>query len=101
MGLLATFLVWSCFARLDEVAVARVRLGAAEKNVGLAEERLRMSSDLLKDKLQAPMDHVEIEREAETARGEMNSYRETLPRAQAAVAEAKDKMDDVRLKFSR
>ncbi|TAL01087.1 MAG: HlyD family type I secretion periplasmic adaptor subunit [Rhodospirillaceae bacterium] len=84
-----------------EVADARVRLSSAESNLALAEERLRMSADLMKDKLQAPMDHLEIQREAETIRGDMNSLRETLPGAQAALAETQEKVEEIKLKFSR
>jgi adhesin transport system membrane fusion protein len=84
-----------------EVGDVRARLAAAEKNVDLADQRLRMSEDLLKDKLQAPMDHVEVQREAETARGEMNSLREELPKAQAALDETRGKLDEAKLKYSR
>jgi adhesin transport system membrane fusion protein len=84
-----------------EVAETRARLTAAESNLKLATEKLRMSSNLLKDKLQAPMDHLGIEREVATITGEMNSLRETLPRTQAALAETREKIEEFKLKFSR
>jgi adhesin transport system membrane fusion protein len=87
--------------RERDVAEVRVRLTAAQQNMALAQERLRMSTDLLKDKLQAPMEHLEVERQATAIKGEMDSLRETLPRAQAALDEARERVAELKLKFSR
>lgn len=87
--------------RERDVSEVRVKLVAAEKNLSLANERLRMSSELLKDKLQAPMDHLEVERQATSIKGEMDSLRETLPRAEAALAEARERVNELEFKFSR
>jgi membrane fusion protein, adhesin transport system len=87
--------------RERDVSEVRVRLASAQQTLALAQERLRMSTDLLKDKLQAPMDHLEVERQATAIKGEMDSLRETLPRAQAALDEARERIAELKLKFSR
>ena len=87
--------------RERDVSEVRVRLGASQRNLALAQERFRMSTDLLKDKLQAPMEHLEVERAVESIKGELDSLRETLPRAEAALAEAHERVAELKLKFSR
>jgi membrane fusion protein, adhesin transport system len=87
--------------RERDVGEVKARLSAAQRNLGIAEERLRMSTDLLKDKLQSPMEHLEVEREAASIKGELESLRESLPRADAALSEARERVDEMRLKFSR
>ena len=87
--------------REHEVAEVRVRLAATENNLRLAEKRLAMSADLLTDKLQAPMDHLQIEREASSLKGELGSLRELLPRSQAALGEAQEKIQERNFKFRR
>jgi len=87
--------------REHDVGDVRARLNAAVNNLALSEERLRMSTDLMRDKLQAPMDHLEIQRQVSTLRGELNSLREALPRSQAELAETQDKLQEVKLKFGR
>lgn len=87
--------------RERDVSEVRVRLGASQRNLALAQERFRMSTDLLKDKQQAPMEHLEVERAAESIKGEFDSLRETLPRAEAALAEAHERVAELKLKFSR
>ena len=87
--------------RERDVSEVRVRLATAQNNFALSQERLRMSTDLLKDKLQAPMEHLEIERETASIKGEQDSLRESLPRAEAALGEIRERVDELKLKFSR
>jgi adhesin transport system membrane fusion protein len=87
--------------RERDVNEVRVRITAAQKNLALAQERLRMSTDLLKDKLQAPMEHLAVQRDEASIKGELDSLRESLPRTEAALAEANERVDEMKLKFSR
>lgn len=87
--------------RERDVSEVRVRLSSSQRNLELAQERLRMSTDLMKDKLQAPMEHLEVQRAVESIKGELDSLREMLPRAEAALAEAHERVAEMKLKFSR
>lgn len=87
--------------REQDIRETQARLDAAEESLGLAEERLAMSSDLLKDSLQAPLDHLEIERDVSSLKGEVASLKEVLPRAQAALAEARERVSELEFKFRR
>ncbi|NKB45105.1 MAG: HlyD family type I secretion periplasmic adaptor subunit [Alphaproteobacteria bacterium] len=63
--------------------------------------RPTMSADLLKDKLQSPMDHLQIESEVESFEGEIAALTEALPRAQAAMDEALERVQELDLRFAR
>ena len=87
--------------RERDVSEVKVKFASAEGNLALARERLRMSNDLMRDKLQAPMEHLEIEREVLTIKGEMDSLREILPRAEASLGETRERLAEMQLKYSR
>ncbi|MDG2319546.1 MAG: HlyD family type I secretion periplasmic adaptor subunit [Rhodospirillaceae bacterium] len=87
--------------RIQDVREVEARLNAVQTNVGLAKERLRMSADLLTDKLQSPMDHLQIQSEVESFEGEISTLRETLPRTRAALEEARERVLELGLRFAR
>ena len=87
--------------RSQDVREVEARLNAVRTNLGLARQRLTMSADLLKDKLQSPMDHLQIESEVESFEGEIAALTEALPRAQAALDEALERVNELNLRFAR
>ena len=87
--------------RQQDVREVEVMLSAAEQSLALSEQRLAMSADLLTDKLQSPMEHLELEGAVTALRGEAQSLTETLPRAEAALREAQARVTELELKFRR
>ncbi len=60
-----------------------------------------MSSRLLEDELTPKIDHLRIEREVERLAGERKTLDTGMPRADAALAEARERIKEERLKFRR
>jgi adhesin transport system membrane fusion protein len=60
-----------------------------------------MSKSLLSEGLTAKMAHLELEAEVESLDGEMKSLTPALPRARAAVAEVKQRLEEGEIKFRR
>lgn len=87
--------------REQDVREVDVRLTAADNNLSLARERLAMSEDLLKQVLTSLMEHTQIQGQVETFQGEAAGLKETRPRAQAALGEARDRVQELKAKFSR
>lgn len=87
--------------RSQDVREVEARLNAVRTNLGLARERLGMSADLLKDKLQSPMEHLQIQSEVESFEGEIAALSEALPRSQAALDEALERIQELDLRFAR
>lgn len=87
--------------RNRDVREVQARMNAAKESLSLAGQRLQMSSNLLKDKLQAPMDHLEIERDVATLKGDVASLQEALPRARSALDEARERVTEMELRYRR
>ena len=77
------------------------RLQAAESALRLSRERLAMSEDLLKDGLTSRIEHSQTQSQVESLIGEAASLREGLPRARDALGEARERVKELSLKFSR
>jgi len=87
--------------RERDVGETNARLQAAENNLVFARERLAISADLLKDGLTSKLEHSQIQSQVENLAGEAASLREAAPRARAALGEARERMTELALKFSR
>ena len=84
-----------------EVQELEARRRAVAKNLRLAQERFKMSKSLLAEGLTAKIEHLELEAEVESLRGEKESLAPALPRAQAAIAEAKARAEEEEIRFRR
>ncbi|HEX9701352.1 MAG TPA: HlyD family type I secretion periplasmic adaptor subunit, partial [Rhodospirillales bacterium] len=84
-----------------EVQEISAKMKAVTRNHKLASERLKMSKSLLSEGLTAKMAHLELEAEVESLDGEMKSLTPALPRARAAVAEVKQRLEEGEIKFRR
>lgn len=84
-----------------EVQELQAKLTAARNNLKSAEERFKISEDLLSDGLTSRVDHLQLGAEVETLQGEVKSIQAGIPRARAAVAEANGRMEEDINRFRR
>lgn len=90
-------------ARQRELAITEMkrRKDAVRNDLELAREAFAMSSALVKDGLTSKIDHLTLRREVEQLDGELNTLDAGIPRAQAALAEARERLTEERAKFRR
>lgn len=74
---------------VQELETKQRSVASAQRLVG---QKLDMSRNLLKDGLTSKMDHVQLEAEADGLNGQGESLRASMPRAQAALAEARERI---------
>lgn len=60
-------------------------------NLALLHEKLRISTDLVKDKLTSQLDHLQLQSDVKELEGRLNIINVAIPRAQAALAEATER----------
>lgn len=84
-----------------EVTELQARRGTLSKSLPLVQERFRLSKSLLDEELTPRMDHLERERELEEIKGEIIRLNASLPRVQAALAEAEENGREIELEFRR
>ncbi|MDH5189195.1 MAG: HlyD family type I secretion periplasmic adaptor subunit [Rhodospirillaceae bacterium] len=82
-----------------EVQELQAKLTAARNNLKSAEERFKISTDLLKDGLTSRVDHLQLGAEVETLQGELKSIQAGIPRARAAVSEANSRLEEETNRF--
>ena len=90
-------------ARQRELAITvmKHRKDAVRKDLELAREVFVMSSALVKDGLTTKIDHLMLQREVEQLDGELKTLGAGIPRAQAALAETRERLNEERIKFRR
>ncbi len=74
---------------------------AVARNLSLAQERLKISKSLLTEGLTSRVEHLELEAEVESLDGEMRSLTPSIPKAQAAVEEARQRLGESEDRFRR
>jgi len=84
-----------------EVSEYEARRASVRRSLPLVEERFRLSRSLLAEELTPRMEHLERERELEELRGDLARLNANLPRAQAALAEARENAREIELEFRR
>ena len=84
-----------------EVQELEARLRATRNNLASAQERFKISENLLKDGLTSRVDHLQLEGEVETLKGELQSIQAGIPRARAAVSEAERRVAEDETRFRR
>lgn len=70
---------------------------SVSRNLGLLREKLRISTDLVKDKLTSQLDHLQLQSDVQELQGRLNTVEVAIPRARAALAEAKERLHNERL----
>jgi len=71
-----------------EIKELEAQREAKRNNLRLANERLKMSANLLADGLVPKMDHLQLEAEVDSLEGDLQKLEQSIPRARAALAEA-------------
>ena len=84
-----------------EIQELETKERALSNSLRFANERLDMSTDLLKSGLTARMEHVQLQGQVEDLQGQLSSVKASIPRAVAAETEAKARQDEERQKFFR
>ena len=84
-----------------DVRQFRAQLNSIKNNLALTLERLVMSEELLSEGLTSKIDHVQIKQEVEKLEGEMEELKSAIPRAQASISEAAERIKEEQLTFTR
>ena len=84
-----------------DVRQIRAQLNSTKNNLALTLERFVMSEELLSEGLTPKIDHVQIKQEVEKLQGEMEELKSAIPRAQASISEAAERLKEEQLTFSR
>jgi adhesin transport system membrane fusion protein len=89
--------------RQRELAVAEFQATKRSKqaDLALARERLAISEKLVKDALTPRLEHLRQQSEVEKLDGELSTLEQSIPRAIAALGEAREKSREERAKFQR
>lgn len=87
--------------RILDVDELNAKLRAVQGNVKLTRERFNISTELLKDGLTSRVDHLQLEAEVTNFNGELQSIQASIPRARAAVSEARRRMNEDTTRFRR
>jgi adhesin transport system membrane fusion protein len=74
---------------------------AVRAELGLARENLAISQGLFDDGLTSRMEHLERRQDVSRLEGELAALAPAIPRAEAALAEAEEKLRETRLTFRR
>ncbi|MBI5119735.1 MAG: HlyD family type I secretion periplasmic adaptor subunit [Rhodospirillales bacterium] len=77
------------------------RRRSSQANMRIAEEKLSMSKNLLKDGLTPRMEHLQVQRDVETLQGEIAQLESAVPRAKAALSEAINRQNEEEQKYRR
>ena len=84
-----------------EIEEIQATLTGKEASSRSALRQLEQSQRLRKNNLISEFEHLGIVREYETLKGERDSLTASIPRATSALAEARQRLEEVRLKFGR
>lgn len=85
--------------RTQELKEKRGRLTQIRASLELLDRELAMSRPLVKQGAMSEVELLRLERQANDLKGELESTRVTIPRLEAAVAEARSKLDSYSAKF--
>lgn len=85
--------------RTQELKEKRSRLEQVKVSLDLVNRELTMSRPLVKQGAMSEVELLRLERQANDLQGELESTKITIPRLEAAVVEAKNKLDSYIAKF--
>ncbi len=83
------------------VAELKAKLASAARALELLRAEFAVSSDLLKDGLTPRIEHLKLQRQVEVLRGEREVTESSIPRANAALAEVRQRIKEQFIKFRR
>ncbi|EED36100.1 HlyD family secretion protein [Luminiphilus syltensis NOR5-1B] len=86
--------------RLEELTELEAREGQLSRELGLAAQELSVTRPMVASGAVAQVEILRLQREVNKATGELDQTRAQLRRIQAAVAEARSNIEEVRLEFA-
>lgn len=84
-----------------EIREVEARQSTLSKSESLARQKLAMSAELLRDNLTPKLDHLKLRSELEEIQGEKAVLEQILPRVEAALIEAEQRVAEATLRFRR
>lgn len=85
----------------QRIAEQRARLASLEMGMKIAQQELAMSEGLVKDKLVSQLEHFQRKSNVERMTGDIESIKQSIPGAQAAMEEAMARRREEESKFRR
>lgn len=85
--------------RSQEIAEKTARYKQLQESYGLIAQELKMSKPLLAQGVMSEVEILRIERQVSDTRGEMDATRLAIPRLEAQLAEARNKLEGAAAKF--
>ena len=80
--------------RQAELAELQSKARALEGNLAVTRKRLDISAGLLEKSLTPRIEHLELESEVKDLEGKLDATRKAIPRVNASIAEARDRIDE-------
>jgi len=85
--------------RNQEISEKRARLQQLQESHKLIEQELKMSAPLLAQGVMSEVEILRLQRQVNDTKGEMDANRLAIPRLEAQLAEARDKLEGALAKF--
>jgi adhesin transport system membrane fusion protein len=85
--------------RRQELAQAQARAAGLESSLGIARQELGIVNNMVAQGASSQVEHLRIQRQVSDLTGELNNIRASIPRAQAAIAEAERRILEKRSAF--
>jgi len=85
--------------RRQELAQAQARAGGLESSLAIARQELGIVNSMVAQGASSQVEHLRIQRQVSDLTGELNNIRASIPRAQAAIAEAERRILEKRSAF--
>ncbi|OIQ88039.1 type I secretion system membrane fusion protein PrsE [mine drainage metagenome] len=82
-----------------EVRELEAKQRSVNSSLALSREKLAMSTSLLKDGLTSKIEHVQTQNDVEALNGQAQALQSSVPRAEAALAEAVSRIAEEKVKF--
>lgn len=83
----------------QEIQERRSRQGHLRRSYELANKELKITRPLVEQGVMSEVELLRLERQVNELKGDMESNRLAIPRAQAALAEVKDKIEEIKITF--
>lgn len=84
-----------------EVQELQTKERSISTSLRLSHQRFEMSKDLARSGLTSRMEHVQMEAQVEELAGQLAAVRASIPRAQAAISEVRQRIEEEEAKYQR
>ena len=87
--------------RRQEVAELRTKVGELGRSLGLLQKELNMTQPLVSAGAVSEVEVLQLRRQASQLRGELETSRTSIPRAESRISEAKKALEEEKLNFQK